>query len=88
VKVRYEASFEKDLRKVKEKRLLRRVKEVIDEVKKADDLLAIKSLKKLKGYETFYRVRIGDYRIGIEVVKDEVIFTRILHRRDVYRYFP
>jgi mRNA interferase RelE/StbE len=31
---------------------------------------------------------LGDYRIGIEVLEDEVIFVRMLHRRDIYRYFP
>lgn len=88
MKIRFEESFEKDLKKVKEKNLLKRIKEVIDETKQAKDLSAIRSLKKLTGYETYYRVRIGDYRVGIEVVEDEVIFVRILPRKDIYRYFP
>ncbi len=51
-------------------------------------LSAIKSIKKLKGYDTFYRIRLGNYRIGLEMVEDVIIFARILHRKDVYRYFP
>jgi len=88
VDVRFETSFEKDLKKVKDKKLLKRVREAIDEVKKAQDLGDVKSLSKLKGYKTFYRIRLGDYRIGLDVAEDKVIFTRILHRKDIYRYFP
>ncbi len=36
----------------------------------------------------YYRIRVGDYRIGVEVVGDEILFVRILHRKDIYRYFP
>ena len=86
--VRFEASFEKDLKKVKDKKLLKRIREAIDEVKKAPDLGDVKNLSKLKGYKTFYRIRLGDYRIGLDVAEGKVIFTRILHRKDIYRYFP
>jgi len=48
----------------------------------------IQNLKKMQGYDTFYRIRLGDYRIGIEVVADQVILVRILHRKYIYRYFP
>ena len=43
--------------------------------------------KKLKGEESLYRVRVGDYRI-IYRVEEEVLLIlviRIRHRRDVYR---
>ena len=86
--VKYEKSFAKDLKNVKEKNLLKRVKEVIDKVKKADNHKELNNLKKLKGYDNFYQVKFGDYRIGVEIVKDEIIFTRLLHRKDIYRYFP
>jgi len=64
------------------------MRNVIDEVKKAGNTQQISNLKKLKGYEIFYRIKLGDYRIGIEIVEDEIIFVRFLHRREVYRFFP
>ncbi len=88
MKIRFEASFEKDLKKVKDKKLLKRVKEIIDEIKRAKHLSDIRNVNKLKGYKTFYRIRIGDYRVGLDVVEDKIIFTRILHRKDIYKYFP
>ncbi len=86
--IRYESSFEKDLRKIRDKDLLQKIKDAINEVKKAKNTKDINSLKKLKGYETFYRIKLGDYRIGIEIIRDEMIFTRFLHRKEVYRFFP
>ena len=88
MKVRYEASFAKGLKNVRDKSLLKRIAEIIDEVKKADTAKQINSLKKLKGYDTFYRIRFGDYRFGIEIINDELIFTRFLHRKEIYRFFP
>ncbi len=86
--VRYEASFEKDLKKIRDGNLLQRIKDAINEVKQAENIKDLNNLKKLKGYETFYRIKLGDYRIGIEIIQDEIIFTRFLHRKEVYRFFP
>ncbi len=86
--VRFEASFAKDLRGINDKSLLSRVGQIIDEVKQAESLAAIRSMKKLKGHDHFYRIRIGDYRLGLELIGYELVFVRCLHRRDVYRYFP
>ena len=88
MKVSFETSFARDLKHVKDKKLLQRVKRVIEEIKAATELSDIKSLRKMKSYATFYRIRLGDYRIGVEVLEDEVIVVRMLHRKDIYKYFP
>ena len=86
--VRFEASFAQDLRGITDKPSLARVGQIIDEVKQAESPVGIRSMKKLKGHDHYYRIRIGDYRLGLELVGDELVFVRCLHRRDVYRYFP
>ena len=86
--VAFEASFARDLKHIRDNPLLRRVQQVIEAIKAAPGIGAVQDLKKMQGYDTFYRIRLGDYRIGIEVVADQVIFVRFLHRKDVYRYFP
>ncbi len=88
MKVVFEASFARDAKKKREKQILERVEQAINNVKNADTLQDIKALNKLSGYDSYYRIRLGDYRIGIEVSGDEIIFVRILHRKDIYRYFP
>jgi len=88
MKVRYEESFEKDLKAVKDMKLLKKIKGVLDEIKNAENLSDIRNIKKLRGYETYYRIRMGEYRIGIEFMEETVILTRFLHRKDIYKYFP
>jgi mRNA interferase RelE/StbE len=46
--------------------------------------------KKLKGAESLYRVRVGDYRIVYEVRGAVllIVIIKIGHRKDVYRNLP
>ncbi len=78
----------RDLKKIQDEALRRRIKETIEKVEAAETLRELPNLTKLSGTSGFYRIRVGDYRIGIAVEGDEVEFVRCLHRRDIYRYFP
>jgi mRNA interferase RelE/StbE len=88
VKVEFRDSFAKDLRGVGAKGLLGRVREVIEAVEKADSLAELSHLKKLRGGGNYFRVRVGDYRVGVSLEGDTVVFVRFLNRKDVYKYFP
>ena len=88
MQVKFEARFAKDLRAIRDQKLLNKIKEIVDECKSANSLSELNQLKKMQGYDSFYRIRSGEYRIGIEIVDDEIIFTRFLHRKDIYKYFP
>lgn len=84
----FRESFAKDLRVIRDRSILVQVKDVIESVEAASNLRDIAGLKKLKGTTDYYRIRFGQYRIGIIVRGNEIIFVRILHRKDIYRYFP
>lgn len=84
----FKKSFEKDLLKILDPDLLPRIQEAIFLVEQAEQLSEISNLKKLKGSTDYYRMRVGDYRIGIKVNDGVVSFVRILHRKEIYRYFP
>ncbi len=88
MKVAFRNSFAKDLKSVKRKALLKRVKDLIETVEQADTLAEIPNLKKLKGGENYFRLRLGDYRLGIALENDVVNFVRLLNRKDIYRHFP
>jgi len=88
LKVRFKESFARDLKTLKDKTLLGRIRTLIEDVEKANTLADIAGLKKLRGGGTYYRVRLGDYRIGLALEEDVIVFVRALHRREVYRYFP
>jgi mRNA interferase RelE/StbE len=88
VKVEFRKTFEKDLKKAGDKFLFKKVKEVIELMELADNLDDISNLKKLKGNDNYFRIRVGDYRIGLFLEGDTVLFVRVMHRREFYRYFP
>jgi mRNA interferase RelE/StbE len=46
------------------------------------------NIKKLAGFDMYYRIRVGDYRIGVKLEKDIVYFVVVEHRKDVYKTFP
>lgn len=48
------------------------------------------NIKKLKGYETKYRLRSGDYRIVYDVYEDKsvVLISLIANRKDIYDLLP
>ena len=88
MKVLFEESFEKDLSKVVDKKIKSRLKQTIEAIKNSQSILEMHHLKKLKAYKSYFRIRLGEYRMGIEVVEDKIIFVRFLHRKDIYKYFP
>ena len=88
MEIRFEGSFEKDLLKIADKKIKKKLIQIIDTIKIAARPQDIANLKKLENYKTFYRIRAGDYRIGIEIIKNTVIITRILPRKDIYKFFP
>ena len=55
----FEKRFEKDLKKITDKNVFHKIRNVLTEVKQATNQTEITQLKKLKGYETFYRIRCG-----------------------------
>ena len=86
--VEYLDKFYKDIDKISSKIVKKKIIELIQHIENISDISQISNLKKLVGFTTTYRIRIGDYRIGIFFKEDTVIFARILHRKDIYKLFP
>ena len=81
--------FLKDIRAVRDKATLTKLQQLIASVENAEELSQISNLKRLKGGDgQYYRIRMGDYRVGLTLAGGIVTFVRFLHRRDIYRYFP
>ena len=88
VETLFRRSFERDLKKIKDRGLLEKIRQSIKNVESADDLSEVSSVRKMKGATNCYRIRVGDYRIGLETDASTAEFVRVLHRRDIYRFFP
>lgn len=85
----FRKSFARDLKKRrKERKLLAQVEEIINQVDSAESPGEIKNLKRLRSEGRYYRIKHGDFRVGLTIENDTVSFVRFLHRRDIYRYFP
>ncbi len=88
MKVDFRESFARDLRAIPDTALRARVKTIIEAVEQAERLDQIANLRRLHAGGHYYRIRVGDYRIGLSVTEGVVTFVRFLHRRDIYRRFP
>ncbi len=84
----FKTSFAKDLKSIKSKTVLAAVAELIETIEVAQSLQTIPNTKKLTAKENYYRIKPGNYRVGISLTKDEVTFVRCLDRKEIYRYFP
>ncbi|WP_339814423.1 type II toxin-antitoxin system RelE/ParE family toxin [uncultured Imperialibacter sp.] len=86
--VRFAKNFLKDLASVPSKERAKIEAFVFEEILTLDEISSINSIKKLKGYPSYYRIRFGNYRVGISYTNEILTFERVLHRKEIYRYFP
>ncbi len=84
--VQFRKSFVKDLQAL-EPDYRPRVEKAIREIERAASLRELSQLKKLQGRSGFFRIRVGDYRLGLAVVSVRRS-VRCLHRNACYRHFP
>lgn len=88
MQIEFTKKFGKQIEKCKDYSIRARLTKSIDNMLKAERLTDIKNIKKIKGHNNFYRLKIGDYRIGLVFRDNTVIFAAFDHRSDIYKYFP
>ncbi len=81
MELEFRESFLKDIKRIREKGVKKKVAAVITEAKAASSLSAIRNVKKMEGSESYYRVRIGDYRIGLKLQGATLVFLRVCIER-------
>jgi mRNA interferase RelE/StbE len=89
MKAEYLPTFIKELKALKSTPVYATIRNLaFQDILIYQNLSDISNIKKLKGEDNAYRIRVGDYRIGFFIVSDTIIFSCVLHRREFYRYFP
>ena len=88
MKLLIDKSFEKNLIKIKDKSTRHKTADSLEGIINASSLSQIKGAKKLKGFEHFYRIKLGEFSLGFSMIDGVIIALRILHRNDKYKYFP
>jgi len=88
LKVKYRKKFLADLAQLPA--VIRKNIEVFvfEEVPKLNSLGESGKIEHLKGYKSCYKVRFGAYRVGLKMEAETVSFERVLHRKEIYRFFP
>lgn len=88
MKVEVQKPFEKDIEKVTDAKLAEQINAVIEELENCKALAEIRNVKKIKAKGSYYRIRIGNYRLGLRQDENTLTLLRFMHRKDIYTYFP
>lgn len=90
MKILYTKAFNKDLEKLRDKEAAEDIENAIENIKSASDKRYILHLKIITGYKHYYRIKMGEYRLGIKISDKEntVELIRFGHRKDIYKVFP
>lgn len=88
MKVAYRKRFLKDLASVPSHLRSSIERFVFEELPRADSLQSTGKVEKLKGHTIFFKVRFGDFRVGLSFTDDTVTLERVLNRKEIYRKFP
>ena len=87
--VSFDRSFSKSLDKLKDRQIIGKLKELIMKMETVKSISDLPAVKPMKGHTGFFRVRLGDYRLGFEqTAHDEILLILIAHRKDIYKRFP
>ena len=89
MKVEINPRFSRDLRRIGDPALARRVNRKIAEIKAAASLRDVSQVSRVQAPRgRRYRIRVGEYRIGVTMDGDTAVLVRFGHRGDFYRRFP
>jgi mRNA interferase RelE/StbE len=81
LKVEFRESFLKDLRIINNAKLLARVRKAIENVEESDAPHQIHNFKKLKGGDSYFRIRIGQYRVGLKMESDDYLYSLSIQQK-------
>lgn len=86
--VEYTRRFLKELAEVPTSERARIEQFIFETLAATATLATTGRLEKLSGYDEFLRARFGDYRVGFRVTHKTLVCERVLHRKEMYKYFP
>jgi mRNA interferase RelE/StbE len=84
--IKFRPAVEKDLRTLPQKELIK-IKRKIDALA---EHLPDPAITKMKGNNSFHKIRVGDYRIIYEIHDETllILVAKIGHRKDIYKQLP
>lgn len=70
--VYFDAKFYKKLNQINNKNLAKQIVQAIIDISAAKSLNELPKAKKLSGHKDLFRYRIGDYRIGLQLIGENL----------------
>lgn len=86
MKILVDKSFERDAKHlpIQAQNLL---KEIIQKLTTATSLQEVNA-SKMEDAKNAFRIRFGNYRLGLYLEGDQIVLSRVLDRKEIYRYSP
>ena len=88
MRVAFTKAFEKDISKIESYKVAQQVIDIIEQLKVSESLSEIQNIKKMKGSNNAFRIKVKDFRVGFYLIGNQILLTRVLNRKDIYKYFP
>ena len=79
--------FQKQVENCNDKHIKSKILAIVQAVIASENLNEFPNLKKLTGYKNFYRIRLGNFRIGLVIEDKTIVFAAFDHRSDIYKYY-
>lgn len=82
MKLLYGKQFGKDLDEIlHDVKTKKRLSELIRNIKDAESPSDLKNIRKIERYSGYYRIRIGDYRLGVKITGNQIELSAFKHLR-------
>lgn len=89
MEISYTKTFLKDLSKITPAKRRQQIEKfVFEELPALSSIEAEGKIEKMTGYKNHYKIRFGDYRVGLLKNDRTIELQRVLNRKEIYRFFP
>lgn len=89
MQVTYTKTFLKDLSKVTPQKRRTQIENfVFEQLPRLLNIESLGNIEKMTGYKDYFKVRFGDYRVGVFKNKNTLELKRVLNRKEIYKFFP
>ena len=88
MEVSYSKKFLKQLAGVPSETRVKIEHFVFNDLVSVFSISSLGKVEKMQGYDGFYKVRFGNYRLGLVIENERITVKTVMHRREIYKFFP
>lgn len=88
MKIAYSKKFLKQLASIPSETRTKIEQFAFDELVSISNISQVGKIEKMQGYDGFYKIRFGHYRLGLQLENGAVILKTVMHRKEIYKFFP